>query len=105
MELLNLGFAMQTNNSSIATNDWNRIVYLSTQVAFVNWEIKPMGAIETLYYREMIQNTKLPSRIEPGTLEYKVVMLAGQHDMDKPIWDEFDQFCFKNDEPVGNIKC
>lgn len=63
-----------------------------------------MGAIETLYYREMIQNPKLPSGVGPGTFEYKAVTLAGQHDTDKPILDEFDQFCFKNDEPMSNIK-
>lgn len=63
-----------------------------------------MGAIETLYYRKMGQYPKLPSGIGPETLEYRAVTPAGQHDMDKSIWDEFDQFCFKNDEPVGNIK-
>lgn len=63
-----------------------------------------MGSIETLYYREMIKNPKLPSGIGPGTFEYKAMPLAVQHDTDKPILDEFDQFCFKNDEPVRNIK-
>lgn len=101
VELCNLGFAMQTNNSNIATNHWNSrpIVFLSTPGAFVNWELKPIGAIETLYYREMVHNPKHPSGIiiGPGTLKFKAMTLAGQHDTDKPILDEFDQFGFKND--------
>lgn len=52
----------------------------------------------------MIQNPKLPSGIGPGTFQYKAVPLAGQHDTNKPILVEWGQFCFKNDEPVRDIK-